>query len=40
MYAKEFSRLTQVCVRTLHHYDKIGLRKASFTSKQSLSFLP
>ncbi|HHT0593665.1 TPA: MerR family transcriptional regulator [Legionella anisa] len=28
-YAKEFSRLTQVSVRTLHHYDKIGLLKPS-----------
>lgn len=29
-YAKEFSRLTQVSVRTLHHYDKIGLLKPSY----------
>ena len=28
-YIKEFSRLTGVTVRTLHHYDKIGLLKAS-----------
>lgn len=28
-YAKEFSQLTQVSVRTLHHYDKIGLLKPS-----------
>ncbi len=26
-YAKELSKLTQVSVRTLHHYDKIGLLK-------------
>jgi DNA-binding transcriptional MerR regulator len=26
-YAKELSQLTQVSVRTLHHYDKIGLLK-------------
>ncbi|WED42885.1 MerR family transcriptional regulator [Legionella cardiaca] len=28
-YAKELSQLTQVSVRTLHHYDKIGLLKPS-----------
>lgn len=28
-YAKELSSLTQVSVRTLHHYDKIGLLKPS-----------
>ncbi|QMT61387.1 MerR family transcriptional regulator [Legionella sp. PC997] len=28
-YAKEFSLLTEVSVRTLHHYDKIGLLKPS-----------
>lgn len=28
-YAKELSNLTQVSVRTLHHYDKIGLLKPS-----------
>lgn len=28
-YAKELSDLTQVSVRTLHHYDKIGLLKPS-----------
>jgi DNA-binding transcriptional MerR regulator len=28
-YAKELSKLTQVSVRTLHHYDKIGLLKPS-----------
>ncbi|WP_454783052.1 MerR family transcriptional regulator [Legionella sp. WA2022007384] len=28
-YAKEFSQLTQISVRTLHHYDKIGLLKPS-----------
>lgn len=28
-YAKEFSRLTHVSVRILHHYDKIGLLKPS-----------
>ena len=28
-YAKEVSQLTQVSVRTLHHYDKIGLLKPS-----------
>lgn len=28
-YAKELSELTQVSVRTLHHYDKIGLLKPS-----------
>jgi DNA-binding transcriptional MerR regulator len=26
-YVKELSQLTQVSVRTLHHYDKIGLLK-------------
>ena len=28
-YAKQLSKLTQVSVRTLHHYDKIGLLKPS-----------
>ncbi len=28
-YAKELSNLTQVSVRTLHHYDQIGLLKPS-----------
>ena len=28
-YAKELSQLTQVSVRALHHYDKIGLLKPS-----------
>lgn len=28
-YVKELSRLTKVSVRTLHHYDKIGLLKPS-----------
>lgn len=28
-YPKEFSRLTQISVRTLHHYDHIGLLKPS-----------
>ncbi len=28
-YAKELSQLTQVSVRTLHYYDKIGLLKPS-----------
>lgn len=28
-YAKELSNLTQISVRTLHHYDKIGLLKPS-----------
>lgn len=28
-YTKELSQLTQVSVRTLHHYDKIGLLKPS-----------
>ena len=28
-YIKEFSRLTNVTVRTLHHYDSIGLLKPS-----------
>lgn len=29
-YAKELSKLTQVSVRTLHHYDRIDLLKPSF----------
>lgn len=28
-YVKELSKLTKVSVRTLHHYDKIGLLKPS-----------
>ena len=28
-YIKEFSKLTSVSVRTLHHYDDIGLLKPS-----------
>jgi len=28
-YIKEFSKLAGVTVRTLHHYDQIGLLKAS-----------
>ena len=28
-FVKEFSQLTKVSVRTLHHYDDIGLLKAS-----------
>lgn len=28
-YVKEFSKLTNVTVRTLHHYDQIGLLKPS-----------
>ena len=28
-YIKEFSQLTKVSVRMLHHYDKVGLLKPS-----------
>ena len=31
-YVKEFGKLTQLSVRTLHHYDDIGLLKPSFRS--------
>ena len=32
-YVKEFSKLTHVSVRTLHHYDEIGLLKPSLRSE-------
>ena len=33
MRIKEFAKLTGVSVRTLHHYDEIGLLKPAFTDK-------
>ena len=35
MQIKEFARLTNVSVRTLHYYDEIGLLKPSFVDEQS-----
>lgn len=35
MRIKEFAKLTGVSVRTLHHYDEIGLLKPAFTDKQN-----
>lgn len=35
LHIKEFAKLTNVSVRTLHYYDKIGLLKPSFVDEQN-----